>query len=73
MASLWVETGEFPDATTLAAESGSVDGDDDQLKLRFEPSVDAEVDVDRLEAPSWMMAALMGFTDVEMEESRHEN
>jgi len=80
LASLWVETGEFLVTTPLVSEDEPVDGlldngllDDRQLESQGEPGMRSEVDVDRLQAPSWMMAAFTVFTDVEMQESRHEN
>jgi len=70
LASLWVETAEFLVTTPLVSVGESIDGllDDGLLESRIEPSVRAEVDIDRLQAPSWMMAALAGFTDLDMQE-----
>jgi hypothetical protein len=74
LASLWVETGEILVTTPLVSEDEPVDGlllDDEQLEPQSEPDIRSELDADRLQAPSWMMAALSSFTNVE--EERHEN
>jgi hypothetical protein len=70
LASLWVETGELLVTTTLVSDGESIDGllDDEPLASHSEPTVRAEVNDDRLQAPSWMMAALAGFTDAEKQE-----
>jgi len=75
LASLWVETGEFLVTTPLVNNDEHVDRllDDEQLESQSDASIRSEVDVARLQAPSWMMAALSDFTDVERQEPRHEN
>ena len=75
LASLWVETGDFLDTTSLVSEDEPTDGllDDERPESPSEASLRGETDVDRLQAPSWMMAALTGSNNAEMQETRDEN
>lgn len=67
LASRWVETAEVLVSTELFSE-GAIDGDLEEPLLLEIPSMEADMDVDRLEAPSWMMAALAGSVAAESQE-----
>lgn len=70
LAVFWVSTAEFLLGTELVGESESFDRmfDDDLLEPLGEPTGGEGVDIQKLQAPSWMMAALAGSAAVEMQE-----
>jgi len=70
LAVLWVSTADFLAATELVGsdEPQTALSDDELLESFVEPTVASEADLDRLRAPSWMMAALADPSAVEGQE-----